>query len=285
VAIFAFVFSLLYRQSQAILLFFALTGAIFAGWSGAVIIGGLYTRWGTTAGAWAAGIAGVTLTMTGFVLEQAKRSWHETGAAFWGLLDFAGHAKAAAWAGWVDSHLPNGQQVWGWSMWVCGLTYVGVSLAQQAVRRRTFDLDRLLHRGRWAIAGEDEGTGQVVSRGWRALGITDEFGRRDKYLYVMTWAWNIAWMLVFAVGTIFFLSRRLTAGGWSGYDTQWLRFWHTRFWIELVISALVMIWFTIGGTRDVRRMLRDLRDRRRDDGDDGFVRESGPDGRGAGGDG
>jgi len=274
VGLFAFVFSLFYKQSQAILLFFALTGAIFAGWSGAVIIGGLYTKWGTTAGAWAAGISGVTLTMTGFVLEQAKRSWHETGTAFWGLLDFGGQARAENWIAWVDTNLPNGQQIWGWSMWVCAMVYVAVSLIQQAMRRRTFDLDRLLHRGRFAVAGEFEGTGQEVSRGWRALGITDEFGRRDKFLYVMTWSWNLVWMAVFAVGTIFFLSRRLTDGGWSGYDTQWLRFWHTRFWIEIVISSLVMVWFTIGGVRDVRRMLRDLNARQRDDTDDGYVHDT-----------
>lgn len=273
VAVFTFIFSLFYKQSQAILLFFALTGAIFAGWSGAVIIGGLYTKWGTTGGAWAAGISGVTLTMTGFVLEQAKRSWHETGTAFWGLLDFAGQSRTDAWATWVDGHLPNGQQIWGWSMWVCAVVYVGVSLLEQASRRRTFDLDRLLHRGRYAVVGEFEGTGKVVSRGWRALGITDEFGRRDKFLYVMTWSWNLAWMAVFAIGTIFFLTRRLAAGGWSGYDTQWLRFWHTRFWIEIVVSSLVMVWFTIGGVRDVRRMLADLRARQRDDTDDGYVHD------------
>ena len=124
------------------------------------------------------------------------------------------------------------------------------------------------------MAGETENTGRVVTRGWRALGITEEFGRRDKFLYVMTWGWNLLWMLVFAVGTIFFLTRRLKAGGWSGYDDQWLRFWHLRFWVELTVSSLVMVWFTIGGVRDVRRMLRDLKARRRDDGDDGYVREA-----------
>ena len=281
VALFTFTFALFYKQSQAILLFFALTGAIFAGWSGAVIIGGLYTSWGTTAGAWAAGISGVTLTMTGFVLEQAKRSWRETGTAFWGLLDFAGPDRAQAWAAWVEHHLPNGQEIWGWSRWVCALTYVGVSLAQQLVRRRVFDLDRLLHRGPYAVAGEFEGTGKAVSRGWRAIGITDEFNRRDKILYVATWGWNLAWMLVFAGGTVFFLTRRLTAHGWSGYDKQWLGFWHTRFWIELVVSSLVMVWFTIGGTRDVRRMLRELKTRTRDDADDGYVHEERAGERGA----
>jgi SSS family solute:Na+ symporter len=42
VAIFIFFFSLLFQQSEYIFLFFAITGAIFAGGSGAVIIGGLY---------------------------------------------------------------------------------------------------------------------------------------------------------------------------------------------------------------------------------------------------
>ncbi|MBK6736084.1 MAG: hypothetical protein IPG61_18855 [bacterium] len=164
--------------------------------------------------------------MTGFVLEQAKRAWHETGTPFWGLLDFTGRAQAESWAAWIrrePAQRPAG--LGRWSMWVCALVYVAVSLGQQLVKRRVFDLDRLLHRGKVGRGGRFEGTGQAVSRGWRAIGITDEFGRRDKFLYVMTWSWNLAWMAVFAVGTIFFLSRRLTDGGWST-TTQWLRFWH-----------------------------------------------------------
>ena len=54
VAGFIFLFSLVYQPTQAILLYFAITGAIFAGGSGAVIIGGLYWKKGTTAGAWTA---------------------------------------------------------------------------------------------------------------------------------------------------------------------------------------------------------------------------------------
>jgi SSS family solute:Na+ symporter len=47
VAAFIFFFSLLFRQCQHIYLFFAITGAIFVGGSGAVIIGGLYWKRGT----------------------------------------------------------------------------------------------------------------------------------------------------------------------------------------------------------------------------------------------
>ncbi|RKZ11221.1 sodium:solute symporter [bacterium] len=272
VAVFIFVFSLFYRQSQAILLFFALTGAIFAGWSGAVVIGGLYTRWGTTAAAWTTGICGVTLTMTGFVLEQAQRSWRETGVAFWGLLDSLGPERTATWATWVNDSLPNGQELWGWAMWMSLVAYIGVSGVQQWRKRQLFDLDRLLHRGRWEIGGEvEQGTTKKISRGWKALGITAEFGRRDKALYIATWAWNLGWVAVFAFGTVYFLTREVSDGDWSRWNGDWLRFWESKFWIELAVGAVVIVWFVWGGVRDVQRLLRDLRQRPADEEDDGFV--------------
>jgi SSS family solute:Na+ symporter len=276
VAVFIFLFSLFYKQSQAILLFFALTGAIFAGWSGAVIIGGLYTRWGTTTAAWATGATGVGLTLTGFVLEQAQRSWRESGTAFWGLLDVFGAERAAVWAAWVNAKLPNGQELWGWAMWLSLVVYVGVSLLQQWRRPQPYNLDRLLHRGEYAIAGEIEDGGAAPTRGWRVLGVTSEFGRRDKFLYLATWGWNIAWMAVFAAGVIFFLTRRITAGEWSGYDDGWLRFWRYKYALEIVVSVVVMAWFIRGGVRDVRQLMRDLSARRRDEADDGFVGSEAP---------
>ena len=277
VAIIIFIFSLFYRQSQAILLFFALTGAIFAGWSGAVIIGGLYTRWGTTAGAWSAGIAGVTLTMTGFVLEQSQRSWNEAGVAFWGLLDFLGPDNAVRGAVWVSENLPNGQHLWGWAMWSCSVVYIAVSLIQRALGQVPFDLDRLLHRGKYELAGEIESGTGTVSRGWRALGITGEFSRRDKFLYLLTWGWNVAWVLIFTVATIFFLTREIRGGDWSRYDSWWLGFWHTKIWIELSVAVVVIVWLTIGGVRDIKTLLRTLSEKEPDDADDGFVSRTTPD--------
>ncbi len=70
VAVFGFVFSLLFRQTQYILMFFAITGAIFIGGAGAVIIGGLYWNRGTTAAAWTAMLLGSTLAVSGIVLQQ-----------------------------------------------------------------------------------------------------------------------------------------------------------------------------------------------------------------------
>ncbi len=271
VAVFIFFFSLLYKQSQAILLFFALTAAIFAGWSGAVIIGGLYTRWGTTLGAWTATVSGVTLALTGFILEQAQRSWRESGTAFWGIMDWVGPDRALQWAAWTETHLPNGQELWGWAMWICALIYVAVSLTEQAVRPTSFNLDKLLHRGPYAIEGEIEEGNGTISQRWRMLGITNEFGRRDKLLYLTTWCWNIAWVAVFLVGTIYFLTRHVPDGDWSQWDGIWLNFWHTKIWIELAVAAVVVVWFTLGGVKDVKRLLNSLSTKAIDENDDGFI--------------
>ncbi|MEE2681077.1 MAG: hypothetical protein VX641_01770 [Planctomycetota bacterium] len=70
VAIFAFIFSMLYEPNQYIAMFLALTGAVFVGGAGSAIIGGLYWKRGTTAAAWTAMIAGMTLSGGGIVLKQ-----------------------------------------------------------------------------------------------------------------------------------------------------------------------------------------------------------------------
>ncbi len=271
VAVFIFCFSLWYRPTQAINLFFALTGAIFAGWSGAVIIGGLYTRWGQTSGAWAAGLLGVALAVLGLVMEQARAAHAESGVAFWGLLDGFGVARVDGWARYAFANLPNGQQIWGLAMPICTVVYAVVSLLSCWRGAAGFDLDRLLHRGRHRIAGEvvDQVADQVR---WNLLAFTPEFSRFDKAIYVATYIWHAFWLVLFALGTTWYLL------GWGGNgaadDANWVRFWWWFVWIHLGVSVVIVVWFTVGGIRDVRRLFRDLASAGRDDRDDGVVRQA-----------
>jgi SSS family solute:Na+ symporter len=53
-AIFAFIFSLLFPLDEYIFMYFQITGAIYLGGAGAVILGGLYWKRGSVEGAWAA---------------------------------------------------------------------------------------------------------------------------------------------------------------------------------------------------------------------------------------
>jgi SSS family solute:Na+ symporter len=90
-------------------------------------------------------------------------------------------------------------------------------------------------------------------------------------LYVATYAWSLGWVLVFIAGTVFFLTREISNGDWSAYDSLWLGFWHTKLWLELGISAVVIVWFTIGGVRDIKALLRGLDQRSAAEQDDGIV--------------
>jgi SSS family solute:Na+ symporter len=67
---FIFLFSWLYPMQDYILMFFAITGAIFLGGAGSVIIGGLYWKRGTTAAAWVAMTVGCVLSLSTITAQQ-----------------------------------------------------------------------------------------------------------------------------------------------------------------------------------------------------------------------
>ncbi len=239
VAVFIFTFSLLFQQSQYIWLFFAITGAIFAGGSGAVLIGGLYWKRGTTAAAWSAMITGSAIAVGGIIIHQV-----------------------------VDDFPVNGQEFWGIAMAASTLVYIAVSLLGP---KRVFDLDRLLHRGRFALEGEMEIVDETPPRGLRVLGMGREFTRSDRFLYLATYAWVGGWTLVFIVGTVINLTRDVGDEAWAG-------FWQVYVYLMVVVSGVVVLWFAIGGFRDIRAMLGRLAVMRRDDADDGWVRNAEGDG-------
>ena len=232
VCVFIFVFSMIFQQSEYIFLFFAITGAIFTGGSGAVIIGGLYWKRGTTAGAWSALITGSVVAVGGIIIKQLDPGF-----------------------------FINGQQFWGLAMLSSSIVYVGVSLLGG---KRAFDMDRMLHRGAYAIRDEMRVVEEVPQRGWRMLGMGKEFTRGDKIIYVGAYTWTFAWTVVFVIGTYI----NLTTGA---SDAAWMSFWRTFILINIVVSAFVILWFAIGGTRDLRDMLRRLRTMVRDHTDDGSV--------------
>ena len=179
VAVFAFFFSLLFRQTQYILLFFAITGSIFVGGAGSAIIGGLYWKRGTTAAAWSAMITGAVLSLGGVAIKQVN----------------------------PDFFL-NGQQMFFVAMVTSALVYIVVSL----LGRQTFDLDRMLHRGAYAEPGVPEPT-----RGLRALRPGPEFTRGDRVLYYLTVGWSLSFFTAFVVITIWNLVSPLPDTWWMGF--------------------------------------------------------------------
>lgn len=234
VAIFIFFFSLLFRQSQYILLFFAITGAIFAGGSGSVIIGGLYWRRGTTAGAWASLITGSTIAVGGIIIHQIQPGFFINGQVFWFI-----------------------------AMISSIVVYIVVSLLTP--QKKDLNFDKLLHLGKYRIKEEYKEVEQAPTRGFKILGMGKEFTRSDKFIYILSYAYTFLITAIFIGGTIYSLFFEID-------DLTWMSFWYDYVIALLVISAVVTVWFTIGGVKDLKEMFAKLRTMERDHTDNGEYR-------------
>ena len=236
VCIFIFCFSIIFNQNEYIFLFFAITGAIFTGGSGAVIIGGLYWKRGTTAAAWSALITGSSIAVGGIVLQQIVK-------------DFP----------------INGQEFWGLAMAASSIVYILVSLLSG--KKREFNMDKLLHCGQYAIQEEMKVVEEIPRKGWRMMGMGKEFTRGDKLIYIIAYGWVLLWTVAFVFGTIFNLYGSVT-------DVSWMAFWKIFILVNVATSMTIIVWFAIGGTHDLKEMLFRLRTQIRDHGDSGFVNQS-----------
>jgi len=161
----------------------------------------------------------------------------------------------------------NGLKFWALAMGGSSLVYVLVSLLG---KRKSFDLDRMLHRGAHALQSESRIVERISTRGFKILGMGREFAKGDRAIYVATYLWIFLWTAIFIAGTVYNLSHDVD-------DSAWARFWQVYLYIQIAMSVLVVIWFTIGGFRDIRIMLRRLKVMERDQEDDGRILSSGGD--------
>ncbi|MHC4218659.1 MAG: sodium:solute symporter family protein [Planctomycetota bacterium] len=250
VAVFIFIFSLVIKPTQFIAMFFAITAAVFVGGAGSAIIGGLYWKRGTAAGAWAAMITAMALSTIGLVAKQTDADFfiRNLDGSFW----FAA-------LGLYLKEVLTGQELTFWVMVLAAAAYVCGSLLTADPR---IDMDKLLHRGRYAVAGESSPAPSRPHSWLERLGIDPEFTGWDRVVAAVSVGWPLLWTALFLVITAWNLVAR-----WP--DAWWLGFW--KFWIPVVLvtAIAVTLWFTIGGCRDVAWLFRQLRRHRADPSDDG----------------
>jgi len=239
VALFAFLFGSLFRQTEYIFMWWAVTGAVFISGAGIVIIGGLYWKKGTTAGAWAAMISGSLLAGTGII----ARFIHG------------------------DAFPLNGQWVSFIAIMTAIALYVVVSLL---TCRNDFNMDRMLHRGAYADLVPETGLAQPVPpkrklNVGRLIGFDENFTLGDKFIAGSLFAWSMFWFVVMVVGTLWNLAVPWPAAWWS-------LFWHIAgVGIPAVMALVTAVWFTWGGLKDMRDLFRRLNVQRVNNLDDGTV--------------
>lgn len=255
VAVLIFAISLIFRHAQYIAMYCSLTGAVFVGGAGAVIIGGLYWKRGTTPAAWAAMICGMTTALVGLGAKQAGPAELEWLASHTRL---SGFVPAVLY---LQTHF-TGQEVAFFSIVLAITAYVSVSLLGP---RAVHDMDRLLHRGTHAVAEDVTHVEDRPPAWWEKLGFSREFSGVDRVVTYISVGWPLFWTAVFAAGTVYNLTVDVP-------NAAWLRFWHVWTWLILTCAVLVTVWFTVGGLRDLRDLFRMMRSRSADATDDGRVR-------------
>ena len=234
VAVFGFFFSLLFAQTEYIFMYFAITGAIYIGGAGAAILGGLYWKKGTTAGAWTGMILGSSLSVGAIALKQV----------------------------WPD--FPVNGQILALGATLCAAgSYILVSWL---TCRESFNMDRMLHRGVYALPGEHPERGVTLrSRLVGVLGITGEFTRGDRWISGSLFAYSMVFLLIFIVATIWNLVAPWPLSWWSNY-------WHvTAILLPLVLGFITTLWISCGGLLDLRRFFAALRNKPANALDDGMV--------------
>ena len=274
VAVFIFLWSLLFKQTDFIIMFFMMSGTIYVGGAGSCIVGGLYWKRGSTIGAWLALGIGVVMGAGCLVLTQVWSSHFYP----WMAHDAPGLLNALKTAvDWIAHHVPGidwqvGPDEFPFKgLWIrffavvlaIGAYVVSSLIVSHVLKRPAFDMDRLLHRGRYARKGE-RGEDVQVPTGWRAVLPSEEFTFWDKCIYYGKLGWTLVWIAVFVIGTVYGLSCETTNEGWAV-------FWWINVTITVIVGVGTTIWFFFGGLHDIKDLYNTLGTLKRDHRDVGMV--------------
>ena len=275
VAVFAFCFSSFFSQVDFIIMFFAITGAIWLGGAGPCIVFGLYWKRATAAGAFTALITGSSLSVLVIILQ----SYWETGIYPW----LEAQELVGAMSVWLESasapfepyivwrmsptKFPiNSQEIFFATMLLSISLFVVVSLLTY---KKPFNIDRMLHRGKYRREGEELVIEKVTYRNLfrKMLGIDSQYSRGDKILAwsVFIYSFWIRVMLFFVVVVVWNIFYSWPAEWWAWYQ------YITIVLVGIIIGAVSTVWFSIGGIRDLLRMFRDLAAKETNMLDDGRV--------------
>lgn len=275
-------------QMDYISMFVTIVCSLWVAGAGIIVTFGLYWRRGTTAGAYAALVSGGGLSVAGLLVQRYWASSVFPWLAAHGLDGRVRHMLEAAsrpfhpWIDWrvADNLWPvkfpvNSVELSFIVSLIALVLYVVISLA---TCRRPFDLERMLHRGKWAdgeSVQEAPPAPPSKRRGFlrRAVdylvGITPEYTRGDRIV-----AW-VAFFKIFVwgfLGTFVFVA--IAAKIWNWGIRAWsLKFFITTLCASLFWGTVTTVWFTWGTIRDLGLLFHDLETRTRDDSDNGMVQE------------
>lgn len=273
VAVFFLIVSLFFAQLDYINMFTTIMCSLWLGGAGPIMVFGLYSRFGNLTGAWCAIIFGSGTSLAGLILQ---RTWALTVYPFlekmgWveGLNNFLVTVSSPfnPWIEWSMDPVKfpiNSFEIYFISM----ILSVGGYVIGSYLTYKPYDLDKLLHRGKYADGPEP------VKEKWtlrnifsKIIGITPEYTRGDRIIAYSVFFYSV----VYSVGIIFF-GIVIWNAIWPWPHSWWtVKFFITTLLIPGIVGVISTIWFMIGGSIDAIQLFRDLKKRVEDPNDNGQI--------------
>jgi Na+/proline symporter len=275
IGVFFFCGSFFMAQLDYINLFVTIMCAMWMGGCGPVMIFGLYSRFGTTAGAFTSLISGMVISVSGIFIQ---RNWADIVYPWLqeiNLVEPIGKFLAAV-SGPLNPYVVwemdpvkfpiNSYEFYFITMLITLFLYCAVSYFTQ---KKPFNLDRMLHRGIYNLDHENK-----ESFSWslhtvfsKIIGISKEYSSGDKV---------IAWAFFFYSFVYGFIGAFIVVIIWNTFSPWPIQWWSTFFFIcylvvPLTVAFISTFWFGIGGFVDLFRLFRDLKARVDNPLDDGRV--------------
>ena len=271
-----FVFgSIMIAQLDYIDMYYTLMTMLWTGGCGPVMVFGLYSRFGNTAGAFASVLSGMFLSIGGILVQ---RNWAGVIYPWLVKMDWA-----AGFGKFIEtvSRPMNPIVVWKMDpvkfpinayelyMIIMILTLVIFCAVSYMTQKEPFNLDRMLHRGIYNTDGENKTRSRWTVRTAfsKLIGITPEYTLGDRCI-----AWGI---FFYSIVYKFFIAFVLVAV-WNFFSPWKMEWWGRYFFfttllIPGIIAFISTFWFGIGGAVDIYRLFRDLEKRVADPLDNGWV--------------
>jgi Na+/proline symporter len=275
IGFFFFCGSYFMAQLDYIQLFITMMCSIWLGGCGPMMIFGLYSRFGTTAGAFTSLISGMVMAAGGILMQ---RNWADVVYPWLdqvNLIEPVGNFLSTVsspfnpYILWEMNPVKfpiNGYELYFITMLTTLFLYIIVSYLTM---KEPFNLDRMLHRGKYNLDHDmkEDFNWSLHTVFRKLLGITKEYTAGDKVIVWSLFIYSIVWGFVITfVGVII----------WNAFTPWPIQWWGKYFFAVYLVVPGIMVaisaaWFSIGGVIDLRRMFHDLKARVDNPLDDGWV--------------
>ena len=335
VAVFFFVVAVFFSQLDYINMFIQIMTSVWLGGGGTIMVFGLYSRFGNIVGAWCSIVFGCGFSLTGLILQRtwsahvvpvlSSHGWTEGAFRFFARLA----APLNPWVDWSfglnsgestfeqalqlfrEKFFMNSNEIYGLAMVLSVIAYcLGSWIALKAGWCRMYNLDKLLHRGRYAgnngaadaakdgaLCANDGGAPRQMTNDEQSGNLSlppkaaSHCAEGARHSSILRFASRIvgiddeytrgdkiiAWS-VFLYSVVYQFGFAFGAVLLWNIACPWPKEWWGRYYyvvsliIPIIVGCVSTVWFLWGGIRDAIRLFRDLDKRVIDETDNGFVR-------------